>query len=59
MKITIDWLADTINEHCQKFEYFWAVGLVKETIDMWKVKDNYNLLDSAPQAIADHYLKEV
>jgi hypothetical protein len=47
-------LADMINTSTP----FWACGLIKETINIWKDAENYNLLGSDARMMADHY-KEV
>lgn len=43
-KMTVKDLADMINERCESYRYFWAYGLVKETIKIWEKEDNKNLL---------------
>jgi len=56
MKHTLNDLAKSINDYCKNFDYFWASGLIKETLPAWEIKDNYNLLCPTAQTFADHYL---
>jgi hypothetical protein len=56
MKITIDSISESINEYCCKYKYFWACGLIEETIKLWKQKENYNLLCKPAKAMANHYI---
>jgi len=51
--ISIKWLVDQINEYTNKYQYFWSYGLLKETSNIWKNKNNYNLLNEASQIICD------
>lgn len=44
MTLTVKDFANRINEECEDFKYFFAYGLVKETIDLWKNEANRNLL---------------
>lgn len=37
-------VAESINNYCNEYKYFWAYGLVKETIDLWIKENNRNLL---------------
>ncbi len=49
-------LADNINNHCIDYDYFWACGLIKETIELWKVHNNFKLLCIDAQTMAIHYI---
>ncbi len=52
----VEKLADMINKDCDSFDYFWACGLIKETIAVWKSEHSYSLLCESAQTMADHYL---
>ena len=54
MKITD--LAKEINNYCENFDYFWAIGLVKETFDLWNNKENYKLLNDTAKTFVDRYI---
>jgi hypothetical protein len=56
--MTVERLAKDINKHCIEYRYFWAVGLIKETVELWRVGKYYNLLNKWAKIFADHYLKE-
>jgi hypothetical protein len=36
---TVQELAKAINDNCDKFQYFWAYGLLKETVELWAVNE--------------------
>jgi len=57
MKITIAELADTVNKECDRFRYFWAAGIIKETVDLWRVEEHMNLLSETAQVMAKTYLE--
>jgi len=59
MRPTTKLVADWINEDCDNCRYFWAAGLVKESIELWEKRDNFMLLGSTAQIMAEHYLEEV
>lgn len=52
-------LAHTINLYCEDYEYFWGTGLIKETISLWRVPENYSLLSEYAQVYADYYLEHI
>ena len=56
--ITVKELAEVINKECRDFKYFYAVGLVKETLKLWQNSDNFTLLNRTARVLANHYLKE-
>ena len=58
MKTNVEWIVEAIEEHCEKREYFWAVGLIKETLDLWVKPQNLELLSFIPQSFAEHYLQQ-
>ena len=49
-------LAAYINEDCRAGKYFWASGLVRETVDVWRDPENYAYLCREAKVMADHYL---
>jgi hypothetical protein len=50
--------AELINKEVENNRGFWACGIIKETLPLWKDENNYNLLTEFSQVIADHYLEE-
>jgi hypothetical protein len=46
---TVQELAKAINDNCNKFQYFWAYGLLKETVKLWA--DNENLLNETARSM--------
>lgn len=50
-------MAQAINKLIEKQEYFWAVGLIKETISIWKPEMVMALLSEEGKQIARHYIK--
>lgn len=58
MKITVKDFADSINADCMVRRYFWVCGLVKETINLWKILAHYELLCDEGQMMAKHYIAE-
>ena len=57
-KLTTSDIADAINKDCQEYKYFWAIGLVKETVNLWRIPANYNLLNETARVFAGHYIAE-
>ena len=53
MKITIEDIANDINEYCKEYKYFWAYGLIKETIKLWD--KNNHLLCNIAQILVERY----
>jgi hypothetical protein len=49
--MNIQQLAETINNDCDDFEYFWAFGLLKETAPLWRIEENRNMLGEVAQAM--------
>lgn len=56
--ITVKELAEVINNDCRDFKYFYAVGLIKETLELWQKVDNFMLLNITAREFINHYLKE-
>ena len=56
--MTVKELATVINEYCKDFKYFYAVGLIKETLELWQNCDNFIMLNETARVFANHYLKE-
>lgn len=42
---TVRFIADSINERCERNELFWAGGLIKDTLLVWKKPLNRALLN--------------
>jgi len=57
--ITVRKLAEIINEDCRDFKYFYAIGLLKETLELWQKTGNFRMLNKTARVFANHYLKEV
>lgn len=51
-------IAEVINKDCRDFKYFYAVGLIKETLELWQKVDNFMLLNETAREFANHYLEE-
>lgn len=56
MRYTTNDIANWINDYCEKGEYFWAIGLIKETLKLWKESNNFLLLNSIARKFTYHYL---
>jgi len=56
--MTVRELAEVINEDCRDFKYFYAVGLIKETLELWQKVDNFMMLNETARVFANHYLKK-
>ena len=55
-KIIITAINEAIDDHC----YYFAIGLIKETINLFKNHNNFELLSDESKQITLHYLgKEV
>lgn len=48
-------MAEAINRMCEKKEYFWACGLIKETIGLWRYETAVALLCEEARMLAEHY----
>ena len=59
MKLTIERFAESINEYCKKRDYFWACGLIKETVQLWTSRESRNLLCNEARMMAEHYVAEL
>ena len=57
MRITVSELASTVNKECEEFRYFWAAGIIKETLEVWKTAGNMNLLNETARIMARTYLE--
>lgn len=55
-RITARTFAKLINHNCRKFDYFWAAGLIKETLKLWQSEYNYVMLCTDARVMADCYL---
>ena len=53
--VNVKWIVYAIEEHCDNNEYFWAVGLIKETLSLWETPQNLELLCPVAQAFAEHW----
>jgi len=47
-------LATVINHHADKYEYFWAYGILKETAPLWEKDANKSLLNDTAQIIVNN-----
>jgi len=54
-KITSNTFAKLINQNCHQFKYFWAAGLIKETLGLWKHESNYTLLCPVARTMVNTY----
>ena len=54
--IPIQDVADMINADCQNLKFFWACGMVRETIKLWTEPDHYAMLCDDAKVMADHYI---
>ena len=59
MPVSKQIIIDSVNEACRDRCFYFAVGLIKETLNLWKNKDNLGMLCNEGQEIATHYLGEV
>jgi hypothetical protein len=41
---TVAALAEQVNDDCERFRYFWAYGLLKETAPLWSAPEHRALL---------------
>lgn len=57
-RVTVLDMAITINESCSKGEYFWACGLVKETVRFWRYETACALLCEEGRQMAEYYEAE-
>ena len=57
MRITVSELASTVNKECEEFRYFWAAGIIKETLEVWRVEENMILLNETGRIMARTYLE--
>jgi len=55
--MTLERLAILINRECDNRGYFWACGIVKETIGVWNDK-NISLLCYEARQMVEHYKAE-
>lgn len=56
--MTAEFVAKSINDDCRKGLLFWACGLIRETIELWRKPLNLALLCDVAQTMATHYLEE-
>lgn len=49
----VRFIADTINEHCDRNKLFWAGGLIKDTLAVWKKPLNRARLNRIAQNMVD------
>ena len=55
-KLTPKTFAKLINLNCRNFEYFWASGLIRETIRLWQTDNNYKMLCRTAKIMVDKYV---
>lgn len=51
-------IAKDINLQCQLGRYYWAIGLIKQTLPLWKQTINQYLLCEEAQNFVLHYLSK-
>jgi len=56
--MTVRKLAEAINKDCRDFRYFYAIGLIKETLELWRETGNFTMLNKTARIFANHYLGE-
>ena len=56
--LTVENLADMINKECEEFNYLFAVGLIRETLPLWKNSRNREFLCGTALVFVEHYLEE-
>ncbi len=56
--LTVQKIAHYINFYCEHRGYFFACGLIRETVALWKIPDNHKLLCLDAQTMAIHYITE-
>lgn len=56
--IDIKEIASAINEDCQLHKYYWAIGMIKETLHLWEMKEYSELLCPEAGVMVNHYLEE-
>ncbi len=52
----VKFLADSINDDCERKDYFFASGCIKESLQLWQKRENYDLLCKDAQIMVDKYL---
>lgn len=57
-EMTVQKLADDINTWVRIGGYFWACGLIRETVNLWEIPANHKLLCLDAQTMAIHYITE-
>lgn len=55
---TVRFIAGTINKHCDRNELFWASGLIKETLAVWRQPLNRARLNRIAQNMVDKLEEE-
>lgn len=55
---TVRLIANAINKYCDRGELFWASGLIKDTLAVWKKPLNRARLNRVAQNIADKLEEE-
>lgn len=53
----VEQIANTINRECDNRRYFWASGIVRETLNLWNDRA-VNLLCPEAKQMVEHYQKE-
>lgn len=56
-RITGRTFARLINVNCHKFHYFWAAGIIKETMKLWQTESNYTMLCPVARIMVDRYME--
>jgi len=55
--LTVKRLVEDLRELNDEYKYFWSCGIIKETVNLWRNTENYNLLDPISQMMAEHYIE--
>ncbi|KKL12816.1 hypothetical protein LCGC14_2531950 [marine sediment metagenome] len=56
MRLSVEIVSKSINNYTQNYEYFWAWGLIRETVNLWKKPINYDLLNDIAKTMVDRYI---
>lgn len=51
-------LAQLINDDCENRRLFWACGLIRENLEVWKTPEHRALLSEDATVLLDAYLQE-
>ncbi len=53
--LQVTMLAGSINDDCKRKDYFFASGCIKESLQLWLKKENYDILCEDAKAMVDKY----